>query len=187
MFRLVFERAMLRKIDPYVDGRHMRNAIREISTKRDLNYQRRENRSMSIRDLLVHIDTTLRTSKKNFKLGEQRILAVLFFLLLAPAGARPSSILQLRFRDIRVTLARDPHGGHPRLLIEFKLIHVKAYLDPKDNVCTHGLPSMAVTHDPQENIPHPRDHLGAYVHAEPPRLSSRQFGPAPCLLCREPE
>ena len=87
---------------------------------------------MTIDDLKHHIDTTLRTTQKNFKLGEQRILAVLFFLLLAPAGARPSSILQLRYRDIAISLVRDPKGGMNRLLIQFKLVRVKAYLDPKD-------------------------------------------------------
>lgn len=51
---------------------------------------------MTLDDLKLHIETTLRTTSKDFKLGELRILAVLFLLLLAPQGSRPQSILNVR-------------------------------------------------------------------------------------------
>lgn len=35
-------------------------------------------------------------TEKDFELGELRVLAVLFLLLLAPQGSRPASILQMR-------------------------------------------------------------------------------------------
>lgn len=44
---------------------------------------------MTIKDLKLQINTTLRTTEKAFKLGKVRILAILFLLLLAPAGSRP--------------------------------------------------------------------------------------------------
>lgn len=132
------------KIDPYVDGCHVSNAIRDLAKQHGLNHQKRDNRSMTISDLVTQIDATLRTTRKNFKLGEQRVLAILFLLLLAPAGARPSSILKLRFKDIRITLARDPNSGPPRLLIEFKLVHVKAYLDPKDVYVYTEIPTASL-------------------------------------------
>jgi len=50
---------------------------------------------MTIDNLEQQIETTLSMTKKSFKIGELRILAVLFLLLLAPAGARPTSTLQL--------------------------------------------------------------------------------------------
>lgn len=87
---------------------------------------------MTINDLKDQIETTLSTTKKSFDLGELRILAVLFLLLLAPAGSRPTSILRLRFGDIRVALARDPEGGPHKILIRFTLEFTKSYLGTKD-------------------------------------------------------
>jgi hypothetical protein len=87
---------------------------------------------MTIDTLEQQIETTLSTTKKSFKLGELRILAVLFLLLLAPAGARPASVLQLRFGDILTILARDPAGGPHNLLIKFTLEFTKTYLGEKD-------------------------------------------------------
>lgn len=83
---------------------------------------------MTIDGLKEQIRTILSTSGKSFKLGELRILAVLFLLLLAPSGSRPSALLRLRFGDIRVVLARDPEGGPHRLLIWFTLAFTKTFL-----------------------------------------------------------
>ncbi|KAI1421246.1 C2H2 finger domain protein [Xylaria sp. FL1777] len=130
-FRLAFERATASKIDDLVDRRRTANAIVELGDKHSLTDDKRENRSMTIADLKLQIETTLNTTEKSFKLGEQRILAVLFLLLLAPAGARPASILQLRFGDIRVVLVRDPNNGPHRLVIKFTLNFTKRYLGPK--------------------------------------------------------
>jgi hypothetical protein len=87
---------------------------------------------MTIDNLEQQIETTLSTTKKSFKLGELPILAVLFLLLLAPAGARPASILQMRFRDILIVLERDPEGGPHNILPKFTLAFTKTYLGEKD-------------------------------------------------------
>jgi hypothetical protein len=87
---------------------------------------------MTINDLKEQIETTLSTTKKLFDLGELRILAVLFLLLLAPAGSRPTSILRLRFGVIRVAFARDPEAGPHKILIRFTLEFTKSYLGIKD-------------------------------------------------------
>lgn len=87
---------------------------------------------MTVNGLKEQIHTALSTSKKSFKLGELRILVVLFLLLLAPSGSRPSALLRLQFRDIRVVLARDLEGGPHRLLIWFTLEFIKTYLGQKD-------------------------------------------------------
>lgn len=86
---------------------------------------------MTIADLKAQLDASLRTTEKSFKLGEVRVLFILYLLLLAPAGARPASILQLRFGDIQLVLARDPRKGPHKLLIEFKLNFTKRYLGKK--------------------------------------------------------
>src|SRR4051794_18716592 len=87
---------------------------------------------MTVDNLKEQVDTTLRTTKKSFGLGELRILCILFLLLLAPTGARPTSVLLLRFGDIRVVLARDPDGGPHKILIKFTLEFTKTYLGSKD-------------------------------------------------------
>ncbi|KAG7073817.1 C2H2 finger domain-containing protein [Colletotrichum scovillei] len=97
-----------------------------------MNEQRRANRCMVIEDLMQQNETTLSTTKKSFKLGELRILAVLFLLLLAPAGSRPTATLNLRFKDIRVALARDPEGGPHKLLLRLTPEFTKTYLGEKE-------------------------------------------------------
>lgn len=87
---------------------------------------------MTIDDLKEQIEETLATTGMSFGLGEHRILAVLFLLLLAPAGARPTAILKLRFGDIRVVLESDPKGGPHKLLLQFTPEFTKKYLGKKD-------------------------------------------------------
>ncbi|KAK7420626.1 hypothetical protein QQZ08_010318 [Neonectria magnoliae] len=44
-----------------------------------------------------------------------------------------TAILRLRFRDIRVVLARDPEGGPHKLLLQFTPEFTKTYLGTKDS------------------------------------------------------
>lgn len=97
-----------------------------------LSKARRPNRSLTVDQLKEHIQTLLSTTSMSFKLGEQRVLAVLFLLLLAPAGARPSAILGLRNRDIELTLVRDPEGGPHRLNITVTMRFTKQYQGEKE-------------------------------------------------------
>ena len=89
---------------------------------------------MTLDDLKIQLQTTLCSTEKTFKLGEQRMLAILFLLLLAPAGSRPDSIIRLRFQDMRIVLRRDPVdpvNGPRRLLIRLTLKFTKRYLGKK--------------------------------------------------------
>ncbi|KAL2278242.1 hypothetical protein FJTKL_14652 [Diaporthe vaccinii] len=110
----------------------MHKVLRALAKKHGLSEQRRVNRPMTIENLKEHNETTLGTTKKSFKLGELRILAVLFLLLLAPAGSRPEAILKLQFKHIRVALARDPEGGPHKQLVRFTPEFTKTYLGEKD-------------------------------------------------------
>lgn len=87
---------------------------------------------MTTETLKKQIYETLSTTKKSFDLGELRIYTVLFLLLLSPQGSRSESILQLRYRDIRVVLARDPEGGPHNLLLRITPEFTKRYLAPKE-------------------------------------------------------
>lgn len=111
---------------------------------------------MTPEDLKLQIETTLRTTSKDFKLGEMRLQAVLFLLLVAPAGSRPQSILQIRQVHTNCNiqihkplsyhclspgsnistsfLIRDPGDpdGRPRLTIQLRLEDTKQYRGKKD-------------------------------------------------------
>jgi integrase len=106
--------------------------LKKLARTHGLSNQKRENRCMTVDDLKQQVETTLGTTEKSFFLGELRILCVLFLLLLAPTGARPASVLKLRYGDIRVILARDPEGGPHKVLIQFTLEFTKTYLGTKD-------------------------------------------------------
>ncbi|KAK1989918.1 C2H2 finger domain-containing protein, partial [Colletotrichum falcatum] len=129
-FRLAFEQATGMGIASK-QGRSMRNAIGRLAKEHSLDEQARVNRIMTIDQLKQHNEKTLSTTRKMFKLGEIRILAVLFNLLMAPAGSRGTAIAMLRFGDIRVVLARDPEGGPHNLLIRFTPEFTKKYLGAK--------------------------------------------------------
>lgn len=66
---------------------------------------------MMAEDLKIQVDTTIRTSEKCFQVGELRISAVFFLLMLAPSG--------VRFGDIEVALTRNPLGGPHVLMIRY--------------------------------------------------------------------
>ena len=87
---------------------------------------------MTIDNLKQQVEETLGTTKKSFRLGELRILCDLFLLLLAPTGARPTSVLLVRFGDLRVVLARDLDGGPHKILGKFTLEFTKTDLGTKD-------------------------------------------------------
>ncbi|KAH7163710.1 hypothetical protein DER46DRAFT_556459 [Fusarium sp. MPI-SDFR-AT-0072] len=135
-FRLVYERETKKKIDPVLN-RRMRRILRQLVVDHGLTGERRENRCMTIEDLERQAETTISTTKQRFHLGEHRIYALLFLLLIAPSGSRPRALLFLRFGDLELSLARDPIGGPHRILIRFRLRFTKTFLGEKEtNVLT---------------------------------------------------
>ncbi|KAK7398517.1 hypothetical protein QQX98_012110 [Neonectria punicea] len=137
-FRLVYERETRRKIDPILN-RKMKKILRQLLEKHGLTGERRENRRMTVEDLKRQAETAISTTKMRFRIGEHRIAALLFYQLLAPTGARPKSLLYLRYGDIMVSLARDPEGGPHLVLIRFLLHFIKTYLGAKETT-TSTLP-----------------------------------------------
>ncbi|KAK3290594.1 C2H2 finger domain protein [Chaetomium fimeti] len=131
VYRLVYERATGEKLDAKLN-RKMHSVLKLLAKKHNLSDHKRENRCMTIDNLKEQVDTTLRTTKKSFSLGELRILCILFLLLLAPTGARPTSVLLLRFGDIRIILARDPDGGPHKIPTKPTPEPTKTYLGTKD-------------------------------------------------------
>jgi hypothetical protein len=106
--------------------------LRQLVVDHGLTGERRENRCMTIEDLERQAETTISTTKQRFHLGEHRIYALLFLLLIAPSGSRPRALLFLRFGDLELSLARDPLGGPHRILIRFRLRFTKTFLGEKE-------------------------------------------------------
>ncbi|KAH6955707.1 hypothetical protein BKA56DRAFT_638131 [Ilyonectria sp. MPI-CAGE-AT-0026] len=130
-FRLVYERETGRKIDPLFK-RKMCRVIRRLAVKHELTSQPRENRCMTIENLEKQAKKTIKTTKMRFRIGEHRIYTVLFLLLIAPSGSRPTALLFLRYGDLDIALARDPEGGPHSILIRFKLQFTKTFLGDKE-------------------------------------------------------
>ena len=87
---------------------------------------------MTVDSLKKHILKILSTTEKSFRLGEFRLLIVLFLQLMSPTGSRPQSLLFTRFRDLRLSLVRDPDGGPHLIAIRFTPEHTKGYLGSKE-------------------------------------------------------
>lgn len=68
-----------------------------------------------------------------FNHKRHRIQLSLIILLAGITGSRPRALLALRYRDVQVTLMRDPAGGgRPLVLIELTYEYTEGYLGAKD-------------------------------------------------------
>lgn len=110
----------------------MTKILRRLADQHQLDVQKREKVPMPVEDLTLIVLTALRTTKKQFDIGRQRIQLYLFLLLAGFTVNRPSAVLALRYRHIRVSLLRDPEGGPHRLLLEFTFEFTKTFLGMKE-------------------------------------------------------
>lgn len=85
---------------------------------------------------------TLYTSTESiFPHERYRVQLALIMQLAGITGNRPSALLAVRYRHIKVSLLEDPDGGkQPRVLIEIIFNHTKGYLGEKD---AYVVPSQA--------------------------------------------
>ncbi|KAI9765782.1 MAG: hypothetical protein M1839_005382 [Geoglossum umbratile] len=131
VFRLVHERATGEKIRGEIN-RKIHRILRKLVKKHKLTKGKREKTAMYVEDLVEYLQTNLTTTKKRYTHGRHRIQLVLFCQLAGFSGNRPQALLNLRYRDIVVTLLRDPNGGPHRILIEFTCEFTKQFLGVKD-------------------------------------------------------
>jgi hypothetical protein len=66
-----------------------------------------------------------------FLIGWLRIQLPLFCQLAAITGSRPEALLNIRYRDLRLRLVRDPEPNRPRLFIDLTLSSTKTFLGKK--------------------------------------------------------
>lgn len=86
---------------------------------------------MFIEDVAEFTRVLLTTTETTFDYGWQRIQVLLYCQLAAITASRPSALLGLRYRDLALTLIRDPEGGSPRLFIFLRPEFTKKFLGKK--------------------------------------------------------
>lgn len=86
---------------------------------------------MYIEDVAEFARVLLSTTEMAFSCGWLRIQLILFCQLAAITGSRPGALLRLRYRDLVLTLIRDPDGGCPRLFIYLTPEFTKGFLGMK--------------------------------------------------------
>jgi hypothetical protein len=69
---------------------------------------------MYIEDVAEFARVLLSTTEMTFQSGWLRIQLLLFCQLAAITGSRPEALLNLRYRNLLLTLVRNPDGGRPR-------------------------------------------------------------------------
>ncbi|OJD21219.1 hypothetical protein ACJ73_07443 [Blastomyces percursus] len=114
-----------------IDARLMRltrMSLRRLAKKHGLDTQEKEKTPVYVEDMSSLQETTLRTQEKRFWLGLQRMQICLYNLLGLFTLNRKSAILSLRYRDLRVSLQRDPSGGPHLPTVEFSYEFTKKHL-----------------------------------------------------------
>lgn len=87
---------------------------------------------MYIENVAEVLQINLTTTKKSYMHGRHCIQLALFHHLAAFSGNRPSSLLNLCYCHVVMTLLCDPKGRPHQILIEFMCEFTKQYLGMKD-------------------------------------------------------
>ncbi|KAL4865177.1 hypothetical protein BDV12DRAFT_175034 [Aspergillus spectabilis] len=103
-----------------------------VAREKGLNLGRRPKATMYIEDVAEFARVLLSTTEMTFQFGWLRIQLLLFCQLAAITGSRPGALLNLRYRDLVLTLIRDPDGGRPRLFIYLTPEFTKTFLGEKE-------------------------------------------------------
>ncbi|KAE8326169.1 hypothetical protein BDV39DRAFT_193889 [Aspergillus sergii] len=94
-----------------------------------------------IKDVAEFARVLLSTMEITFEYGWLRVQVLLYCQLAAIPESRPGTLLNLRYRDLLLTLIWDPEGGCPRLFIYLTPEFTKIFLDKKEVVkITFDLP-----------------------------------------------
>ncbi|KAE8162198.1 hypothetical protein BDV40DRAFT_265509 [Aspergillus tamarii] len=107
------------------------DVIALVAKEKGLELDRKPKKNMYIEDVAEFARVLLTTTEMTFDCGWQRIQLLFFCQLAAITASRPSALLHLRYRDISLTLIRDPEGGPPRLFIFLKPDFTKRFLGKK--------------------------------------------------------
>ncbi|EDN02645.1 predicted protein [Histoplasma mississippiense (nom. inval.)] len=106
----------------------VRRGMRSLADKHSLDNQPRENIPVYIEDMVPFNQTILRTREKRFHLGLQRLLLCFYNMLGLFTVNRESAILNLQYKDLLLSMQRDPHGGPPVPTVDFRPEFIKRNL-----------------------------------------------------------
>ncbi|OJD28259.1 hypothetical protein ACJ73_00338 [Blastomyces percursus] len=87
---------------------------------------------MYVDDLAEYLRVLLVTNEMGFLVGWLRVELILFCQVAGVTGNRPDALTQLRYRDLELTLVRDPHSSAPRLCVGLTAHFTKTFLGMKD-------------------------------------------------------
>lgn len=87
--------------------------IKIVADEKELSNKKRESATMYVEDLAEFVRVLLATTEMTFEIGWLRVQLILFCQLAGIMGNRPEALVELRFRHLKLTLIRDPSGGHP--------------------------------------------------------------------------
>ncbi|KAJ5111736.1 hypothetical protein NUU61_001366 [Penicillium alfredii] len=116
-----------------------------IAEEKKLRLGCRPKATMYIEDVAEFARVILSTTEMTFPYGWLRIQLLLFCQLAAITGSRPGALLNLRYRDLSLTLIRDPDGGCPRLFIYLTPEFTKTFLGKKE---PNTFPIPEIIYDP---------------------------------------
>ncbi|RHZ58146.1 DUF3435 domain-containing protein [Aspergillus thermomutatus] len=116
-----------------------------VAREKDLRSGRRPKATMYIEDVAEFARVLLSTMEMTFQFGWLRIQLLLFCQLAAITGSRPGALLNLRYRDLELTLIRHPDGGRPRLFIYLTPRFTKTFLGEKEE---NTFPIPEIVFDP---------------------------------------
>jgi hypothetical protein len=105
--------------------------IAMVAKEKGLKVDRKPKKNMYIEDVAEFARVLLTTTEMTFECGWQRIQLLFFCQLAAITASRPGALLHLCYRDIALTLIRDPEGERPRLFIYLKPDFTKRFLGKK--------------------------------------------------------
>ncbi|KAB8069060.1 hypothetical protein BDV29DRAFT_183512 [Aspergillus leporis] len=116
-----------------------------VAQEKNLLLGRRPKATMYIEDVAEFARVLLSTTEMTFQFGWLRIQLLLFCQLAAITGSRPGALLNLRYRNLLLTLIRHPDGGRPRLFIYLTPEFTKSFLGEKEQ---NTFPIPEIVFDP---------------------------------------
>ncbi|OGM39396.1 hypothetical protein ABOM_012132 [Aspergillus bombycis] len=125
--RLYYQRLTKTQINDQ-DSKEILAGIRYLVFENGLDTQPGKKTPVYIEDIAPLNETILSTQEKKFYLGLQRIQVCLFNSLALFTVHRQNALLSLQFKDLQISLQKDPHGGPPILNIELTPEGTKKFL-----------------------------------------------------------
>ncbi|CAG5188954.1 uncharacterized protein ALTATR162_LOCUS12066 [Alternaria atra] len=133
-YRKLFLRVYRKLVGKDMDSEMSRGTLsvtKKLIQDYDLSHTPREKPPMDAHDVLEIIQTTLTTVEKMFQVGRYRIQTCFFLQGGFITANRPDALLKLRYRDIKVSIDRDPNGGPHNIVLEWTYEFTKSFLGPK--------------------------------------------------------